>query len=472
MSYKITYTNLSNNKMFLLDKSNFEKRFDPQFYLNRVVIKNSIKLSKLVEIKGGKRLPKGQYYSSEITRYRYFRVSNMKEFGLIDWNNLEYISEDIFTFLERYKIEKGDVLISIAGTVGKIAFIENDVENIILTENCAKLIIKDKTKLLPKYLHILLELSTTKRQIELGFIQTTIPKLGFDKIEQIELPPIPEIKLQENIIEIYENSILQKAKYESEAEILLASIDSYLLKELGITLPTQEENTLKNRMFIRTIQSITSNRFDPFYHTDDFAQLDEILDNKLFIKFSSIIHNITKGETPLWKGESYVENGIPFLKVQNISNDGIFGNITYITEELHNSMVRSKLKGGELLYTMAGSIGIATYLPNDFGEANINQAIAKIILKDNIQFNKDYLLYCINSIICKKQAQRFLTVSAQPNINFDQIKAIKIPAPTIEKQIEIAKHITQIRQEAQALKNKTKLALQKANEEIENLLLN
>ena len=135
-------------------------------------------------------------------------------------------------------------------------------------------------------------------------------------------------------------------------------------------------------------------------------------------------------------------------------------------------MNRSILKGGELLYTMAGSIGIATYLPTDFGEANINQAIAKIILKDNYKFDKDFLLYCINSIICKKQAQRFLTVSAQPNINFDQIKAIKIPLPPLEKQIEIANHISKIRQQAQELKDKTKLALQQANQEIENLLLN
>jgi restriction endonuclease S subunit len=60
----------------------------------------------------------------------------------------------------------------------------------------------------------------------------------------------------------------------------------------------------------------------------------------------------------------------------------------------------------------------------------------------------------------------------QINISSEQILSALIPVPPIEKQQEIANHITQIRQQAQALKDKTKLALQKANEEIENLLLN
>ena len=95
----------------------------------------------------------------------------------------------------------------------------------------------------------------------------------------------------------------------------------------------------------------------------------------------------------------------------------------------------------------------------------------KIVLKDNNNLDKSYLLALINSVICRKQAERFLTVSAQPNINFDQIKAIKIPIPPLSKQQEIAAHISAIRQQAQQLKDKTKLALAQANAAIEEILL-
>lgn len=74
----------------------------------------------------------------------------MQDFGLINWNRLKFISEDVYFFFERYKVQKGDVIISIAGTVGKTVLIEKEIKNSILTENCAILEIRDKSKLLPK----------------------------------------------------------------------------------------------------------------------------------------------------------------------------------------------------------------------------------------------------------------------------------------------------------------------------------
>jgi restriction endonuclease S subunit len=98
-------------------------------------------------------------------------------------------------------------------------------------------------------------------------------------------------------------------------------------------------------------------------------------------------------------------------------------------------MKRSQHRGGELLYTMAGTIGIAAIFPRDFGTANINQAIAKIILKKEV--NNKYIKFVLNSKFCKAQAQRFLTTAAQPNINFEQIKSIRIPFPSCQIQEEI-----------------------------------
>lgn len=61
-SYTISKS-LNPKRVFILQKSELEKRFDPQFYTNRVKIKNSVKLSTVVKVKGGKRIPKDKYYS-------------------------------------------------------------------------------------------------------------------------------------------------------------------------------------------------------------------------------------------------------------------------------------------------------------------------------------------------------------------------------------------------------------------------
>jgi len=47
-----------------------------------------------------------------------------------------------------------------------------------------------------------------------------------------------------------------------------------------------------------------------------------------------------------------------------------------------------------------------------------------------------------------------------------------MPIPPLGKQTEIANHISAIRQQVQNLQDKSKLALQLANEEIGQLLLN
>ena len=131
-----------------------------------------------------------------------------------------------------------------------------------------------------------------------------------------------------------------------------------------------------------------------------------------------------------------ISEGIPFLKVLNMNEFGIkTEKLDFISLKTHESMKRSQLHGDEILYSMAGTIGIAVNYDKKFEQANINQAIAKIILNDK-KLNV-LMVYLLNSKLCNLQAKRFLTVSAQPNINFEQIKSIKIPEISENQKIDI-----------------------------------
>ena len=162
------------------------------------------------------------------------------------------------------------------------------------------------------------------------------------------------------------------------------------------------------------------------------------------IALADLITLITKGETPLWKGDVYQNDGIAFLKAQNISEDGIQGELNFITQEVHERMKRSQLLGGEILYTMAGTVGVATELSSELAPANINQAIAKIVVKADVY--KKFLVTALNSTLCRQQAQQSLTVSSQPNINFEQIKALLIPFPPLETQRVLVNELEAARQ--------------------------
>ena len=182
----------------------------------------------------------------------------------------------------------------------------------------------------------------------------------------------------------------------------------------------------------------------PFYHPK-FIEIENILGStSLNIKsIGEIAKKITKGETPLWRGDRYVDEGIPFLRVINLREEGLeTTNLVYISKETYKRMKRSQLKDKDVLYSMAGTIGIATVYESRsyWKEANINQAIARIELKEG--YNPYYVAIFLNTEFGRLQAERFVCAIAQPNINFQQIKSIKIIFPPVkiqEKIVELMK---------------------------------
>ena len=209
-------------------------------------------------------------------------------------------------------------------------------------------------------------------------------------------------------------------------------------------------------------------RIDPYYYKYEFLQNEYILNKIGYKKLAHYSKIVTKGETPADKLNDYTnkDNGIPFLKVLNFNEYGFkLTNLDYITTNKHNQMRRSQLNGDEILYSMAGTIGIAVDYNYQFKDANINQAIAKIVLND-ITLNK-FIVYILNTKLCRLQAKRFLTVSAQPNINFEQIKSIKIPLLNITTQ----KQVIDIMDNAYKVKEQKENKVKELIESIDDYLL-
>lgn len=89
---------------------------------------------------------------------------------------------------------------------------------------------------------------------------------------------------------------------------------------------------------------------------------------------------ITKGTTPTTYGYRYTSRGIPFFRIENITKAGqidLYGSgILYVDEDAHSFMQRSQLKEGDLVVSIAGTIGrIAVVLPEHV-PGNCNQAVA------------------------------------------------------------------------------------------------
>ncbi|MBK5937988.1 restriction endonuclease subunit S [Halochromatium roseum] len=109
-------------------------------YISRFGI---IPINKLADVKGGKRLPKGFKPKAEKTPYPYITVRDFTEEGTVSALGLGFISEEIRETILRYTISSRDVYISIAGTIGKTGIVPDHLDGANLTENAAKLVLKE-----------------------------------------------------------------------------------------------------------------------------------------------------------------------------------------------------------------------------------------------------------------------------------------------------------------------------------------
>ena len=151
---------------------------------------------------------------------------------------------------------------------------------------------------------------------------------------------------------------------------------------------------------------------------------------------------VASGSTP--SKDSFVANGIPYIKMYNLRNQRIDFDFQpqYIKEEIHNGKLqRSQTEIGDLIMNIVGPpLGKLAIIPDSLPQANFNQAAVLIrpLLHKEVLVN--YLFHYlsemseINSISTKGSA-------GQVNISLTQSQNMRIPLPPLAEQQRIVAEI-------------------------------
>jgi type I restriction enzyme S subunit len=242
----------------------------------------SKKIGEIASVKGGKRLPKGMTVIDEPTPHPYLRVVDFSDYG-IDRSNIKYIDEEAFEKIKRYTIDKADVYISIAGTIGRVGIVPDDLSGANLTENAAKItnISRDVDH---KYLMYYLRGSVGQGQIANRTGGTSQPKLALCRIADIDFPcpPLP---------------IQRKA-----AKKLSAYDDLIENNRRRIQLLEQAARLLYKEWFVHL-------RFPGHEHTKIIDGVPEGWEKKTTFD----VMDVLSGGTPKTKNPSYWDGNIPFF---------------------------------------------------------------------------------------------------------------------------------------------------------------
>ncbi len=187
-----------------------------------------VRLGEVAEIKGGKRLPKGNKFADCYTQYPYIRVVDFKN-NSVDITNLRFLTPEQHQLLSRYIITKEDVYISIAGTIGLVGSIPPELDGAHLTENAARIIL-NKKMVNQKFLVFALSNRTGQEQIQVRATKTSQPKLALARIKDIIIP-LPPLPIQQKIAEILK-AVDEKIQAEENKKKALESLFKSMLHNL------------------------------------------------------------------------------------------------------------------------------------------------------------------------------------------------------------------------------------------------
>ncbi len=167
-----------------------------------------VNLGELATIKGGKRLPKGSQLSEEPTLHPYIRTTDISNHK-IKVEELLFVPNDVFPSIKNYIVEAGDLIISIVGTIGSCAIIPSALDKASLTENCAKIVNVDESKLNKQFLYYYLVSEDGQAEIESRNVGSTQPKLPLYNIAGIPLvlPPLVEQKAIASVLSSLDDKI-------------------------------------------------------------------------------------------------------------------------------------------------------------------------------------------------------------------------------------------------------------------------
>ena len=450
-------------------KENSDFRVDAEYY-HPVCLKNDELLRRLnlfyfnkgmAEIKFGTTPHGANFLEKGIPFIRSQDFPN----GFIEDSNVVFISEEDDLRQKKSKLQNKDILIAAVGaTIGKIGFCL-DIKNGNINQNIARLRLNFKN-ILPEFLFIFMQ--SKFGQYQLGRLNTGNAQAY---LNSQNIASLFTVQLKDYFQEIIKKIVLKSYYFIYQSKSLYSQSEQLLLSELELSdwKPKYELFFLKN--FSDTQQA---ERFDAEYFQPRYEEIIEAV--KKYKGGFEKLGNLVKIKKSIEPGsEAYQENGIPFVRVSNISKFELSNNNQqFISEKLYTELKNYQPRKGEILLSKDATPGIAYYLNEEPDKMIVSGGILRLKI-ENQQVLPEYLALLLNSVIVQKQIERDVGGSVINHWRPDQVKSTMIPILENAKQKEINELVEQSffnRKQSKSLleiaKKGVEIAIEKNEEEAEN----
>jgi type I restriction enzyme, S subunit len=322
------------------------------------------------------------------------------------------------------KVEKLDLffLMSSEGyeDLGKNSILIEDVEELYLNSFCKGYRVIDE-RINPQFLNYQLLGDIHRKLISTEGRGFTRINLRQDRLKDIPVL-IPPLQEQKQIVAYLDTKT--------------GLIDSLIKKKKRkIELLKEKRTSLFNEVITKGL--------DPSVKMKDsgIEWIGEIPEKWYLTNLRYYVKKVGSGSTPRGGRDVYIEQGVPFLRSQNIHFDGIrLDKKTNISEDIHQKMSGSQVKYEDVLLNITGgSIGRCCVMDLNI-EANVNQHVSIVRTKKN-KLSPHFLNYIFRSELGQNQVEYFQTGGNREGLTIENIKNFFIPIPPIKDQKVIVDYL-------------------------------
>lgn len=426
-------------------------RVDSEFYskenlqvidiLERLPLKN---ITEIVNVSDGNHMSISDNFTEE--GIPYYRGQDIHNFFIEDANS---ICIDYETYLKpvmkRSHLKKGDVLLSIVGTIGGVSLVSS---NNNATCSC-KLAIFRPHSIDGFFLSAFLKSKYGQNQIKKFTRGAVQMGLILEDMNQIMVPDLS------SEFQIRVSTYIQEAKEKSNLSIeTYKQAETILLETLGLNNFEINSDAVNVKGFKESF--LSTGRLDAEYYQKKFEEIIKHIRSGKFDKLGNLV-TIKKSIEP--GSEAYQEEGIPFVRVSNLTKYGLSYPDIYLDKLEYADVIRPKKD--TILLSKDGTVGIAYKVPEDMF-AITSGAILHLQVKSD-EVLPDYLTLVLNSLVVQMQAERDAGGSILQHWKPSEIEQVEIPI--IDKNIQI--QISELIQESFRLKKESEQLLDLAKRAVE-----
>jgi len=367
---------------------------------------DKIKLGDLCEVITKGTTPTSIGHNFTDSGIKFIKVESLTESGEIIPNKVAYIDEDCHQALKRSQLKKDDILFSIAGALGRIGIVKEDILPANTNQALAIIRLKKESNALVDFIAKYFNSNIVTDEIEKLRIGAAQQNLSLTQLNNlfVPLPPLPE---QQRIVSILDEAFAAITKAKANAE-----------------------QNLKNakELFESYLQGVFENGN---WETKELRELTTILGDGL--------HGTPKYTID---GDYYFING-------NNLNDGKIEfkeNTKRVNVDEFNKH-KKNLTDRTVLVSINGTLGNVAFYNGE--KIILGKSACYFNLKENV--DKGFVKYVLSSRYFIDYAHREATGATIKNVSLKSMREFKVPLPPLKEQQTIVCQLDALRAETQKL---------------------